>query len=72
MDDWILSLMESALFLGMFFVSIYLLIPKSVHFWRLWKESGKTIHLSNAVASAVAAFFLLCANFLMFIKAIEN
>ena len=70
MERWVLSAIESLIFIGMFLAAVYLFIPKGVKFWRLWKESGKTMFLSNAIASGVGAFFLLAALFLMFIQAI--
>ncbi len=72
MDHWVLSSIESILFIGLFLVAIYLFIPKTVKFWRLWKESGKAIFLSNCVACGVGAFFLLAALFLMFIQAVGS
>ncbi len=70
MNYWFLSFIESAIFIGMFLISIYLLIPKSLKFWHLWKKTDKMIYFCNAVASGVAAFFLLAADFLIFIKAL--
>jgi len=70
MDYRILSSLESVMFIGMFLVAIYLLIPNAVKFWRAWKTSGKLIQLSNSIASGIAAGFLLVADFLIFIRAI--
>jgi hypothetical protein len=65
-----LSLLDSAVFIGIFLIAVYILIPKTAKFWRLWKETEKTIHLSNAIASGVVAFSLLFANFILFLRAV--
>lgn len=70
MDPWLLSFLESALYIGTFLAAIYFLIPRSIKFWRKWKESGNLICLSNAIAFGVTALFLLTADFLMFIRAV--
>lgn len=70
MNYWFLSFIESAIFIGMFLISIYLLIPKSLKLWHLWKKTDKMIYFSNAIGTGVTAFFLLAADFLIFIKAL--
>ena len=55
------SLIRSIIFIGLYVISIGLLIPKSVEFWKLWKQTGKSNHLSRAIGSGVTAFFLLSA-----------
>jgi len=62
--------MKSFLFIGTFLIAVILLIPKSMKCWRLWKETGKTVHLSGAVSTAVMAFFLLAADFATFMFAV--
>gem|GEM_PF-2714631 len=57
------SAMKSLLFIGTFLVATLLLIPKSVKCWRLWKETGKTVHFSGAVSTAVTAFFCYLQTF---------
>jgi hypothetical protein len=66
MNYEMLSAMRSLLFIGAFLIAVLFLIPKSVKCWRLWKETGKTVHLSGAVSTGVIAFFLLAADFLTF------
>jgi len=66
------SAMRSLVFISMFLIAVILLIPQSVKNWRLWKEKGKTVHLSGAVASGVIAFFLLAADFLIFMIAVAG
>ncbi len=70
MDYWILSTIESVIFIGLFLAAIYLFVPKAIKFWRLWKESGKTIYLSNAIASGFGALLALSADFIKFIKTV--
>lgn len=70
MSSHLISALRSLLFIGMYLIAIYLLVPKGIKFWRLWKETGKTIHLSNAIGSAAGIFFLLAADFIIFIMAI--
>jgi len=64
------SAIRSVLFIGTYLLAIGFLIPKSVRCWRLWKETDKTVHLSNAVASGVSAFFLLSGDYLIFMTAV--
>jgi hypothetical protein len=71
-DYWMLSILESILFLGMFFLAVFLCVPKTIKFWRLWKQTNKTIHLSNAVAMATVALFFLAGNLLMFLQAVSG
>lgn len=68
MNNLIFSFLEIGVFLGIFMFTFYLLIPKTLQFWRLWRESGKTIYLSNCVASGFIAFLVLSAIFIRFIK----
>lgn len=65
-----ISAMKSFVFIGSFLLAIAFLLPRSVKSWRLWKETGKYVHLSNSVAAGVVAFFLLAANFVTFMKAV--
>jgi hypothetical protein len=66
------SMMRSLLFIGTFLIAVLLLIPKSVKCWRIWKETGKPVHLSGAVSTAVIAVFLLAADFLTFMIAVAG
>jgi hypothetical protein len=58
MDYHLISVLKSLTFIVMFVLPSYLFIPKSVHFWELWHKTKKPVHLSNAVAHFMAAFFL--------------
>ncbi len=64
------SAVKSIIFIGLDTVSIGLLIPKSIQFWKLWKETGKSAELSKAIGSGVTAFFLLSADYLTFMMAV--
>lgn len=70
MNYWLLNSVESVIFIGTFLIAIYLLVPKTVECWRLWKKSGKFIYLSNSVGAGVAATFLLIADLLIFLRAV--
>lgn len=65
-----ISAMRSIVLVGTFLLAVAFLIPRSVKSWRLWKETGKYVHLSNSVAFGVVAFFLLAANFVTFMKVV--
>ncbi|HSX10577.1 MAG TPA: hypothetical protein VLF94_02535 [Chlamydiales bacterium] len=69
MSYGIFSAMRSLVFIGTFLIAVLLLVPQAVKFWRLWKETGKPIHLSSAVGAGVIAFFFLAADFLGFMMA---
>jgi hypothetical protein len=69
-DYWVFASIKSVLFFGMFFVDIYLLIPKTVQAWRLWKKTGKSIYLSAAAAGGSVAFCVLLGNLLIFLQAV--
>jgi O-antigen ligase len=66
----VLSILESAVFIGFFLIAVYIFVPKAIKLGRLWKETNKTTHLTNAVAASVGAFFFLTADFLIFIRAV--
>lgn len=72
MDYWVISSIESVVFIGLFLIAIYLLIPKAVKHWQSWKKSGKSICLSNSIGCGVVAFFLLLADLLKFIQAVSS
>jgi hypothetical protein len=63
-----ISALQSLLQIGSFLLAVMLLVPKSVKSWKLWKKTEKEAHLSGSVALAVVAFFLLAANFAIFMK----
>ncbi len=67
MEEYIAPLLRSALFIGLFILATYLGIPKTIHFWELWKKTRKPIHLSNAIGSAVLTFFLYSTDFAIMI-----
>ena len=69
-DYWVTSLLGSVVFLGMFFLATFLFVPKAVKWWRLWHKTGKTIHLSNAIAVGAGAIFFLAGDMLMFLQAV--
>lgn len=66
---WVLSLLETVVFIGVFSIAFYLLLPKAMTSWNLWQKTGKLIHLSNAGACASGCFFLVSALFVRFIQA---
>lgn len=68
----IFSAIRSIIFIGLYAVSIGLLIPKSIKLWKLWKETGKPAHLSGAIGSGVTAFFFLSADYLTLMMAVGN
>jgi hypothetical protein len=61
---------RSLVSIGIFLLAVSFCVPRSVKSWKLWKENDKYVHLSNAVAAGIVAFFLLAANFVMFMKAV--
>lgn len=67
MDYHLISVLKSVVFLGMFAIATYICIPKSIHFWELWKKTKKPIHLANTIGSAMLAFFLYSADFTLMI-----
>lgn len=67
MDYHLISVLKSLTFIGIFLIATYLCIPKSIHAWQLWKKTEKTIHLCNAIGSAVIAFLLYSANFVIMV-----
>ena len=69
MDYWMLNIAQSALFIGMFFIAIFLCVPKSVKYWHVWKKTGVMIHLSHAIAVGTIAFFLLAATLFVLLQA---
>lgn len=68
MDYRVFGLIEIVIFLGMFMMATYLLLPKAVIHFRLWKKTGKTIYLSSSFSGGIAILFLLTADFIMFIR----
>jgi hypothetical protein len=66
------SAIRSLLFIGTFLIAVLLLIPHTVKFWRLWKQTGKPIHLSSSVGAGIIAFFFIAADFLGFIMAVAR
>ena len=66
----VISALKSVMFIGMYLIAMYLFVPKGIKFWRLWKETGRPLYFSNAISCAVGAFFLLSADFLIFMMAI--
>ena len=63
-----MQIVDVTLFIGLFLVAVYLLVPKPVEYYELWKKTGKSIHLSNFVASLFVLFLVFTANFLVFIR----
>jgi hypothetical protein len=66
----VLSIFDSAVFVGFFLIAVYIFVPKAVKFGRIWKQTNKSTHLTNAVAASVGAFFFLAADFFIFIRAV--
>ena len=47
----------------------YLALPKALDCWRKWKETGKVLHLSNAVSCAVVmVLFYISAVVIVIMK----
>lgn len=72
MDYYIISILKSLTFIGMFVIATYLCIPKAIISWELWKKTKKSVHLSNTVASIAAAFFFYSIDLAIIIKRIIN
>lgn len=70
MDIWVFNLFRISLLLGSFIIATYVVLPKAVKFFFLWKKTDKIIYLSSFVSLVVVMFFLLVAVFIMFIKSI--
>ena len=66
----LIDALKSFAFIGMAFIATYICIPKAIKFWTLWKETKNPTDLSAAITYAIAAFFLLSANFLIFMRAV--
>ena len=67
MDYETISILKSAVFLGVFAIATYICVPKSIYFWELWTKTKKPIHLSNAVGNVMLAFFLYSADFMIMV-----
>lgn len=70
MDLQTISLLKGLILVAAFVIASRLFVPRGVHFWELWKGTKKPVHLSNAVASIMAAFFLYAADFMILMKGI--
>jgi len=68
MDPWVLNLFESVIFLGMTFLVIQYLIPKSIRYFLQWRSSRNETDLKRFVGMGVLAFFFFSAVFIMFLK----
>jgi hypothetical protein len=68
MESWLLSLLESVTFIGVFIIAIYVMVPLTLKNWQTWKKTGKSSSLSNSIAAGTAAFFLLIADLLIFTR----
>lgn len=66
---WIIAILRFIFFVGMFAIAMFVLLPKAVTFYSVWKKTGKMTYLSGAVAVLVIAFFFVAADFVMFIQA---
>ncbi len=71
MSYMILSLVELILFIGTLLIVFYLLIPKSIKYFRSWKTSGKDVDLSNFILSVIVSLFILSGDFIIFIRALK-
>jgi TRAP-type mannitol/chloroaromatic compound transport system permease small subunit len=60
MDYRSLSILESMFFIGLLLIAAYLLVPKAIEQWRLWKKTNKFSHLSTFILLGFVAicFFL--------------
>ena len=67
MDYHTISVLKSLTFLSIFAIATYGCVPKSIHFWELWKKNKKTVHLANAIGCIVLAFFLYSADFMIMV-----
>lgn len=65
-----ISALRSLTFIGMFLIATCICIPNAIKFWVLWKETKKQKNLSIAITYAVGAFFLLSANFFVFMQVV--
>lgn len=65
------SILKSLAFIAMFLIATYLCIPNAIKFWFLWKETKKQKNLSIAINYLIGAFFLLSANFSIFIRSMR-
>jgi hypothetical protein len=68
MDYWTLSAIRSFMFIGVFLAVVCLFVPKSVKHWQLWKETGKSVHVSNFAAFVIGSFFGLTIDFIILIQ----
>jgi hypothetical protein len=67
MDYHLISIFKSLTFIGAFVIATYLCVPKTIHFWELWKKTKKPIHLANTIGNVMGAFFLYSADFAIMI-----
>ena len=72
MDIYIISILKSVTWLGVFAIATYLGVPKCIYFWNLWKKTNKSIHLSNAVGYAVLTLFLYSLDLMVMLESIRG
>lgn len=68
LDFTVFALLYVLLLLGMLSLLVYLLVPKCLQQWRLWKKTGKYTLLSSAIVMAYMAGLFFLGNFLMFVR----
>ncbi|MEN9654597.1 MAG: hypothetical protein RL235_709 [Chlamydiota bacterium] len=65
-----ISALKSLTAIGMLLIATCICIPNAIKFWVLWQDTKNQRNLSVAINYALGAFFLLSADFLVFMKAI--
>jgi len=66
MDYFTISVLKSLAFIAIFMIASWF-IPKSLHFWELWKKTKRTVYLTNVAAFIMGAFFLYALDFMIMI-----
>lgn len=69
MDSWVLSLVESVSFIGLFFLVLRFLIPKAIRSFHKWQASQKDDDLTQFIGFVITSFFLISGLFVVFIRA---
>lgn len=62
-----ISILKSIVFIGILVMATYLGVPKSLHFWELWKKTKKPLHLANLTGCITITFFLYSAAFIIMV-----
>lgn len=70
MDYNNISILKGLILIATFVIASRVFVPRSVHFWELWKKTKKPVDLANAASSIMAAFFFYSADFMVLMKGI--